>query len=81
VFTQTGHVSITLDDDGSDVTARAKLADGSVDVTGFGVVPTSLAETTGESPFELAALRSLENLSDALSYVADSDRFAGADQA
>lgn len=79
--TQTWHVSITIADDGSDVTARARLADGSVDVVGLGVVPTELAETTGESPFALAALRSLESLSDALSYVAETDRFASADQA
>jgi hypothetical protein len=78
--TQTWHVSITLADDGSDVTARARLADGHVDVSGLGVVPASLHDTTGESPFALAALRSLEDLSDALSYVADTDRLAGVDQ-
>jgi hypothetical protein len=79
--TQTWHVAITLADDGSDVTARARLADGSVDVVGVGVVPATLHETTGESPFALAALRSLENLSDALSYVAETDRYASVDQA
>lgn len=78
---QTWHVSITLDDDGTAVTARSALEDGSIDVVGHGVVPTNLAETTGEAPFALAALRSLENLSDALSYVAETDRYAGVDQA
>jgi hypothetical protein len=78
--TQTWHVSITLADDGSDVTARARLADGDVDVSGLGVVPASVHETTGESALALAALRSLESLSDALSYVAETDRLAGADQ-
>jgi hypothetical protein len=78
--TKTWHVSITLADDGSDVTARARLADGSVDVVGLGSVPASLHDTAGEPPFALAALRSLENLSDALSYVADTDRLASADQ-
>jgi hypothetical protein len=78
--TQTWHVSITLADDGRDVTARARLADGHVHVSGLGVVPASLHDTTGESPFALAALRSLEDLSDALSYVADTDRLAGTDQ-
>ena len=79
--TQTWHVSITLADDGSDVTARARLADASVDVVGLGVVPASLGDTTGEAPLALAALRSLESLSDALSYVALEDRYASADQA
>lgn len=78
---QTWHVSITLEDDGTVVTARSALEDGSIDVVGHGVVPRDLAETTGEAPFALAALRSLENLSDALSYVAETDRYAGADQA
>jgi len=79
--TQTWHVSITLADDGSDVTARARLADGSVDVVGLGVVPADLADTTGESPFALAAQRSLENLSDALGYAAETERYAMLDQA
>jgi hypothetical protein len=78
--TQTWNVSITLADDGSDVTAHARLADGTVDVSGLGVVPASLHDTTGESPFALAALRSLEDLSDALGYVAETDRLAGVDQ-
>jgi hypothetical protein len=74
--TQTWHVSITLADDGHDVTARARLADGAVDVSGLGVVH----DTTGESPMALAALRSLENLSEALSYAADTQRLADFDQ-
>lgn len=78
---QTWHVSITLDDDGTVVTARSSLEDGSIEVVGHGEVPTNLAETTGEAPFALAALRSLENLSDALSYVAETDRYASVDQA
>jgi hypothetical protein len=78
--TQTWHVSITLADDGADVTARARLVDGNVDVSGFGQVPASLHDTTGESSYALAAQRSLENLTDALSYVAETDRMAGADQ-
>ena len=78
--TQTWHVSITLADDGSDVTARAELADGTHDVSGLGVVPASLHDTTGESPFALAAMRSLQSLTDALSYVADTDRLAATDQ-
>jgi hypothetical protein len=79
--TTTWHVSIALADDGSDVTARAELADGSVDVVGLGVVPAILADTTGESPYALAAMRSLASLSEALGYVAETDRFAAADQA
>ena len=74
--TQTWHVSITLADDGHDVTARARLADGAVDVSGLGVVH----DTDGESPFALAAMRSLENLSEALSYAADTERLADVDQ-
>lgn len=79
--TQTWHVSITLADDGSDVTARARLADGSVDVVGLGVVSTAVSEAGGESPYELAAVRSLESLSEALSYAAEADRYAALDQA
>lgn len=78
--TQTWHVSITLADNGSDVTALAELADGRHDVSGHGVAPASLHDTTGESPFALAALRSLRSLSDALGYVADTDRLAAVDQ-
>jgi hypothetical protein len=78
--TQTWHVSITLADDGSDVTAQARLADGVVDVIGRGTVSASLPDTTGESPLALAAMRSLENLTDALGYVAETDRMAAADQ-
>ena len=78
--TQTWHVSITLADDGSDVTARAELVGGRHDVSGRGVAPASLRDATGESRFALAALRSLQNLTDALSYMADTDRLAGADQ-
>jgi hypothetical protein len=78
--TQTWHVSITLADDGSEVTARATLADGDVEVRGLGVVPAALHDTTGESPFTLAAKRSLDSLSDALGYVAETDRMAGTDQ-
>jgi len=79
--TQTWHVSITLADDGDDVTARAHLDDGSVDVAGMGTVSTAVTEASGESPYELAAVRSLESLSDALSYVAETDRYAALDQA
>jgi hypothetical protein len=79
--TQTWHVSITLADDGSDVTARARLADGSVDVVGLGAVSTAVTDASGESPFELAAVRSLESLSEALSYAAETDRYATLDQA
>jgi len=79
--TQTWHVSITLADDGSEVTARARLADGSVDVVGLGVVSTAITDASGESPYELAAVRSLSRLSDALSYAAETDRYAAVDQA
>jgi hypothetical protein len=79
--TQTWHVSITLADDGSDVTARARLADGSVDVVGLGAVSTAVTDASGESPFELAAVQSLESLSEALSYAAETDRYATLDQA
>jgi len=79
--TQTWHVSITLADDGADVTARAHLDDGSVDVVGLGTVSTAVTEASGESPYELAAMRSLEGLSDALSYAAETDRYAALDQA
>lgn len=78
--TQTWHVSITLADDGSDVTARAELADGRHDVSGHGVAPACLRDTTGESPFALAAMRSLQSLTDALGYVAETDRLASVDQ-
>lgn len=78
--TQTWHVSITLADNGTDVTARAEFADGTHDVSGIGVVATPLADTAGESPYTLAAMRSLESLTDALSYVADTDRLAAVDQ-
>jgi hypothetical protein len=78
--TQTWHVSITLADDGSDVTARARLADGTVDVSGVGVVPATLQDTTGEALLALAAMRSLENLSEALAYAAETDRLADVDQ-
>ena len=79
--TQTWHVSITLADDGSDVTARARLADGSVDVVGMGAVSTAVTDASGESPYEIAAVRSLESLSEALSYAAETDRYAEVDQA
>ena len=79
--TQTWHVSITLADDGSDVTARARLADGSVDVVGMGAVSTAVTDASGESPYEIAAVRSLESLSEALSYAAETERYAGVDQA
>ena len=79
--TQTWHVSITLADDGSEVTARARLADGSVDVVGLGVVSTAVTDASGESPYELAAVRSLESLSEALTYAAEADRYAALDQA
>jgi hypothetical protein len=78
--TQTWHVSITLADDGSDVTALAELADGRHDVSGRGVAPASARGTTGDCCFALAAMRSLQSLTDALGYMADTDRLAGADQ-
>jgi hypothetical protein len=78
--TQVWHVSITLAEDGSDVTARARLDDGSVDVTGHGVAPAPPEDTAGESLFALAAQRSLESLSDALGYVAETERLADTDQ-
>jgi hypothetical protein len=79
--TQTWHVSITMDHDGSDVTARAELADGTLDIVGLGVVSTSITDATGELPFQLAAMRSLESLSEALGYAAETDWYAEVDQA
>jgi len=79
MITQTWHVSITLADDGSDVTARARLADGTHDVSGHAVVPTTNEHADGEV-LVLAARRSLERLTDALGYAADSERLADVDQ-
>jgi len=77
--TQTWHVSITLADDGSDVTARARLADGTHEVSGLAVVPAA-SEHPGGDLLTLAARRSLERLTAALGYAADSARLADVDQ-
>ncbi len=78
--TKTWHVAITLDDDGFDVTAKARFADCAVDLVGLGVVPIGLEAKLGPQTHALAAVRSLQSLAEALGDHSEVDRPADVDQ-